>query len=255
MLRYYDETGLLKPAETDNVTGYRLYSADQISNLNKIKFLRDLGFNVSEISVALNKWENEFIIKLLENKRHEIEHTITTEQDKLSKIELAKKDIFQEKISIHYNVSIKTIPAYQVFSLRRVVYDYSGEGELWKEMSAYIEKNKIPVSNSKFSIFHDTEYRENNVDIEICASVAVMGDAADVFTYRITEPVPIMASTMINGSFDNIAGASIAFAQWLQEQNKYEMYGQCRQIVHRGPWNEENPDNYLTEIQIPLVKK
>lgn len=32
------------------------------------------------------------------------------------------------------------------------------------------------------------------------------------------------------------------------------MSGQSRQIVHRGPWNEENPDKYLTELQIPLEK-
>ncbi len=30
MLWYYDETGLLKPAETDPFTGYRLYSTKQI---------------------------------------------------------------------------------------------------------------------------------------------------------------------------------------------------------------------------------
>jgi DNA-binding transcriptional MerR regulator len=44
MLRYYDETGLLKPAETDRFTNYRLYSIAQIPVLNKIIFMRDLGF-------------------------------------------------------------------------------------------------------------------------------------------------------------------------------------------------------------------
>ena len=52
MLRYYDEAGLLKPAEIDSFTGYRFYSTEQIPVLNKIIFLRDLGFNVSEITVA-----------------------------------------------------------------------------------------------------------------------------------------------------------------------------------------------------------
>lgn len=61
MLRYYDETGLLKPAETDKFTSYRLYSAEQIPVLNKILFLRNLGFNVSEIALALVNWDNEYI--------------------------------------------------------------------------------------------------------------------------------------------------------------------------------------------------
>ncbi|MDB2130906.1 MerR family transcriptional regulator, partial [Enterocloster clostridioformis] len=40
MLRYYDETGLLKPAKIDSLTGYRMYSAEQISTLNRIIYLR-----------------------------------------------------------------------------------------------------------------------------------------------------------------------------------------------------------------------
>ena len=87
MLRYYDETGLLKPLEVDKVTNYRLYSADQIPTLNKIIFLRDLGFNVSEIAVALAEWNDKQISGLLENRRIEIQNAIKSEQEKLSKIE------------------------------------------------------------------------------------------------------------------------------------------------------------------------
>lgn len=254
MLRYYDETGLLKPAEIDKFTNYRLYVAEQIPVLNKIIFLRDLGFNVSEIAVALNHWDDEFIAKQLENRRLEIENVIKSEQEKLSKIELAKKDIRREKIMINYNVSIKSIPSYQVFSLRRIVHDYYAEGQLWKEMSAFADKNDISISSDTFTIYHDMEYREKNVDIEICAPVARIGKNIDGFVYRNTEPVPIMGCTMVYGHFKNIAGAFLAFASWLQEHNLYKMAGQSRQIVHRGPWNEESPNKYLTEIQILLEK-
>ena len=254
MLRYYDEAGLLQPAEIDKFTNYRLYSTEQIPVLNKIVFLRDLGFNVSEIAVALNHWDDEFIKDQLDKKRVEIESTIKAEQDKLSKIELAKRDIRQEKITIHYNVSIKAISSYQVFSLRRVVRDYYAEGQLWKEMSAFADENNIPISNNSFAIYHDTDYRETDVDIEICAPVARIGKDMGGFTYRNTEPVPIMACTMVYGPFENIAGAYLAFANWLQAHSQYKMSGQSRQIVHRGPWNEENPDKYLIEIQVPLEK-
>jgi len=254
MLRYYDETGLLKPAEIDKFTNYRLYSTEQISTLNKIIFLRDLGFSVSEIAVTLDNWDNEFITNQLENKRLEIENLIKAEQDKLSKIELAKKDIRQEKIAINYNVSIKSIPSYQVFSLRRIVPDYYAEGQLWKEMSAFADENNIPVSSNTFTIYHDPDYREKDVDLEICAPVAKMGENMNGFVYRHTEPVEMMACTMVSGKFENIADAYLAFANWLQEHNQYKMTGQNRQIVHRGPWNEKSPDKYLTELQIPLER-
>jgi Predicted transcriptional regulators len=256
MLRYYDETGLLKPAEVDKFTNYRLYSTSQIPTLNKIVFLRDLGFNISEIAVSLNNWDDEFIEHQLENKRLELEDSIKAGQDKLSRIELAKRDIRQEKITIHYNVAIKSIPAYQVLSLRRIVRDYYAEGQLWKEMSAFADDNNISISNNTFTIYHDIDYRESDVDIEICAPVDQMReDLCCGFTCRKTEPVPIMASTMVYGPFENIASAYLAFANWLQTHSQYKMSGESRQIVHRGPWNEESPDKYLIEIQIPLVKK
>lgn len=254
MLRYYDEAGLLKPAETDKFTNYRLYTGDQILVLNKIVFLRDLHFNVGEIAAALEQWDNAFIFELLAKKRMEVEHAIKTEQDRLSKIELAQKDIYQEKIAIHYNVSIKNIPGYQVFSLRRTVSDYYAEGQLWKDMSAYAAENKLQISNNTFTIYHDTEYRENNVDMEICALVDKIEENANGFVFRITEPVPYMACTMVYGDFMNIAGAYLAVASWLEAHTQYRMIGQNRQIVHRGPWNEESSDHYLTEIQIPLER-
>ena len=121
-------------------------------------------------------------------------------------------------------------------------------------MSDFAEKHKVPVSDNTFTIYHDTEYKENDVDIEICAPAAQMGKDSDEFRYRMTEPVPVMAYTMVNGPFENIKGAFLSAAGWLEDHNRYKMTGQSRQIVHRGPWNEKNPEQYLTEIQIPLTK-
>ena len=252
MLRYYDETGLLKPAEVDYFTNYRLYSTDQIPVLNKIVFLRDLGFNVSQITRALDSWNEKSVSMMLEEKYIDIEKGIKSEQEKLHKIEQVKKDMIQGRMDINYNVSVKNIPAYQVLALRRIVPNYFSEGKLWDEMTDYVEKNNITVSEKTFTIYHDTEYREQDVDIEICVHTEWMGKNENGFVFRITEAIPNMACTMINGDFGKIAGAYRAFAGWLQDHSQYKMIGQSRQIVHRGPWNEKNPENYLVEIQIPL---
>lgn len=254
MLRYYDEMGLLKPAAIDKITNYRLYSTEQISTLNQIIFLRDLNFSVSEISVALHQWNNGFIAEQLEKKRQDIVKTIQTEQEKLLKIELAQKDIVQEKIDIHYNVTIKSVPSVSVLSYRQIVPDYYAEGRLWQELSVFAQKNHIACSSNTFTIYHDTAYTEKEVDIELCAPVETLGKSEGNFVFRTTEPVPIMACTMVYGGFHNIAGAYHAFAGWLQEYPEYRMTGQSRQIVHRGPWNETEEEKYLIEIQIPLEK-
>lgn len=255
MLRYYDEMGLLKPAEIDPWTSYRMYSVEQIPILNKIIYLRDSGFNVAEIAKALDSKDDNFVIELLNQKYKEIEQTIQAEKEKLRKIEFAKKELLSTRNEMHYNVSIKSIPAYQVLSLRRIIPTYYAEGELWEELSSFAAQNQVTISNNTFSIYHDAGYKEQDVDVELCAVVKNIGENIGEFTYRITQPIPAMACTMVYGEFSNIAGAYLAFAEWLQRNSRYRMNGATRQIVHRGPWNENDPKKYLTEIQIPLEKE
>ena len=251
MLRYYDEVGLLTPAEVDKWTGHRLYSVKQIPRLNKILYLRDSGLNVSEIALALTMDEQSLLAQL-DKKRIEIENAIQAEQEKLRKIELTKSEIQGGKGELHYNISVKSIPAYQVLSLRKIVPNYYFEGDLWKELSTFTEAQKIEITGNTFSIYYDTEFRETDVDIELCAPVKKMGKAKRPFCFHMTEPVPYMACTMVYGDFANIKGAYLAFAEWLQTNSKYKMSNPMRQIVHRGPWNENNPEKYLIELQIPL---
>lgn len=255
MLRYYDETGLLHPAEIDKWTGYRMYSVEQIPTLNKIIFLRDSGFHIAEIADALSGESNSRMVEQLDKKYREIEQTIEAEKEKLRKIQLAKGDLLDEKNEIHYNISIKSIPGYQVLSLRRIIPTYYAEEELWKELSAFAKQNHADISDNTFSLYHDLEYKEENVDVELCCPVKKTGKDKDGFIYRNTAPVPIMASTMVYGPFSNIAKAYLSFARWLQKNSQYHMTGPTRQMVHRGPWNEKAPEKYLTEIQIPLEKK
>lgn len=252
MLRYYDELGLLKPEVIDAWTGYRMYSVRQIPVLNKILYLRDSGFNIAEIALALEHKEDTLLLEQLDTKYAEIEQDIQAAREKLKKIDLAKRELLHGKTDMHYHISVKSVPECQVLSLRRVIPDYYAEGVLWKELSSFALENRIQISDNAFTIYHDLEYKETNVDVELCAPVKVAGKSTADFIYRTTEPVPLMACTMVYGDFSNIAAGYQAFAGWLLQNTSYIMSGKTRQIVHRGPWNECNPEKYLTQLQIPL---
>ncbi|KPC90493.1 MerR family transcriptional regulator, partial [Streptomyces sp. NRRL F-6602] len=49
MLRHYDATGLLRPARVDPANGYRHYTASQLSRLNRIIALKELGFTLQQV--------------------------------------------------------------------------------------------------------------------------------------------------------------------------------------------------------------
>lgn len=252
MLRYYDEVDLLKPALIDKYSGYRMYDIDQIPLLNKIIYLRDSGFNVAEISLALKDKENSQVLAQLDKKYVDIQKNIASEEQKLKKIILAKQELQQGKDNLYYNITLKAVPSYHVVSLRRVIPDYYAEGLLWKELAQYAKEQHLTISDQTFTIYHDEDYREKEVDVEVCTYVEETRNDDGDYKFYHTEAVPYMATTMVYGDFTNIAGVYQSFAKWLNKNSNFKMGNTSRQIVHRGPWNENDPKKYLIEIQIPL---
>ncbi len=254
MLRYYDQMQLLKPETIDPRTGYRLYSTEQIPVLNKIIYLRDSGFSVAEILEILQITNNDSLLHTLQKKEDEISSTIWNEKQKLEKISRIRDELQSDSNSeLHYNITIKDIPSQLVLSLRQIIPTYYAEEQLWQELCTLAAENNIPVGQDCFSIYHDMEYKEQDVDVELCIPVITKPAVTGKLNLYETPPIPLMACTMVYGDFSNIAPTYCKFAYWLKH-NHYHIAGPDRQIIHRGPWNETNQDNYLTEIQIPIEK-
>lgn len=57
MIRYYEQTGLIPPAER-TASGYRDYSDKDVHMLRFIRRARDLGFAVPEINALLGLWRD-----------------------------------------------------------------------------------------------------------------------------------------------------------------------------------------------------
>lgn len=255
MLRYYDETGLLKPAHIDKFTNYRLYSANQILKLNKIVALRDMGFLTSEIKEILDTWNEDTLLEKLNYKRQEVIENINCESKKLSKIENIIKNIRLESLNMNYEVNIKSIPSYNVVSLREIIPSYSDEGILWSKLCEFMEKENLkPLKEDvSFAMYHDKGYKENNVDVEIVTAINETGVNKNGFTFKKTEAIEQAACIMVPGPYENLTGAYQFLCTWI-EQNNYEIIGINRQVCIKGHWNETNPQNYLNEIQMPVKK-
>lgn len=59
VLRYYDKIGLLRPAFTDTVTGYRYYAPGQERFFRSIAMLGNAGFSLKEIGQVLENTGND----------------------------------------------------------------------------------------------------------------------------------------------------------------------------------------------------
>ena len=57
MIRYYEETGLLRPTDR-TASGYRLYGENDLHALRFVRRARDLGFSMGEIAELLALWRD-----------------------------------------------------------------------------------------------------------------------------------------------------------------------------------------------------
>ena len=76
----------------------------------------------------------------------------------------------------------------------------------------------------------------------------------DRIKVRELEGVHEMAIVFHEGPFEEMTSAYNALGVWMSS-NQYECMGPTRAIYHKGPWCEQDPADYLTEIQVPVVKK
>ncbi len=71
-LRIYDRMGLLKPAFTDESTGYRYYVPEQMQTLSAIAGYQKLGFSLKEIrTLLLSGSDAAACVTLLQRKQKE----------------------------------------------------------------------------------------------------------------------------------------------------------------------------------------
>jgi DNA-binding transcriptional MerR regulator len=70
-LRYYEEIGLLLPAERTE-GGYRLYSEEDIARLERIQRLKDLlGFSLAEIRALLHADDERSLVRVAFRQEHD----------------------------------------------------------------------------------------------------------------------------------------------------------------------------------------
>jgi len=251
MLRHYDEIGLLKPAETDNFTGYRYYSAAQLPVANRINALKNMGFSLAVIAEILN---SDQLMKFLKIKLAETKEQTEQMQNRLNLLQTTILRLEKDERIMKYDVILKEIPKRYVASVREIIPRYEMEGMLWEKLMR--ETANVTFANPAYAIaiFHDVEeYKEIDVDVEIQESViGEYKDTANV-KFKTVEPIQIVSSTF-KGGFEQIAEINECVANWITDNN-YEFNGAMFNIYHISPAQDSNPENWVTEVCYPVKNK
>lgn len=95
-LRYYERIGILNPKR--DVNGYRMYGFSDISRLNVINELKNLGFEIRRIKELLSERSVEATLNMLDMEIKEI-------NSKINELEILKKKLLLRRINIENEYS------------------------------------------------------------------------------------------------------------------------------------------------------
>jgi effector-binding domain-containing protein len=253
-LRYYDEIGLFKPDHVDKASGYRYYSADQMSRLNRIIALKNLGFSLEQISIMPNLSAASLQEMLLQHKE-QIKQQLASEQEKLVLVEARLKQIEKESDDVmsQNDVVLKSIDAQYVLSIRSVIPSYYEVGQLFEKLCTAIENMGGKFNEPGISIYYDQEYKEKDVDVEVAVPVPVGTKAPAGFEVRKLPAISKAACIIHTGSYENFNVSYGALMKWVAE-NDYRIAGPNREVYLRSDDQCSDPSQCITEIQLPVTK-
>lgn len=253
-LRYYDEMDLLSPVEVDPFTGYRLYEYGQLSTLNRILALKDLGFSLEEIGRLLDDGLSaEQMRGMLKLRETEARQRLQAEAERLERIEARLRQIEQENNMFKYDVVIKEVEEVKAASVRDVVPTPPEQGGLWQELEGYLAMNRVRPVGACFTLYHDDEFKERDWDLEVCEPIT--GDLSESKRVKVhILPAANVACTLHNGPFTTIGEAYNTIGKWITD-NGYRITGPCREVYLRPSKNGSQTDpETVTEIQFPVEK-
>jgi effector-binding domain-containing protein len=250
-LRYYDEIGLLKPERVDEINGYRYYSAAQLPALNRIVTLKNMGLSLDEIARLLrDDVPVASILDLLHAKQEEIKRRLGEEEERLVRVEQWLAETQKEGKMPEYEVKIKKVKPQKAISIRRVLANYDHIGELFAALGPYLGKAHAPVKGQPLAIYHDREYKESDVDVEVAFPLWREVKAEGEFKMDELPGYDMMASVMYKGPYEGLGKAYNTLLRWI-EANDYLVIGPNREIYFNEP-AKAKPEDLVTEIQVPV---
>ena len=168
LLRFYDEIGLLTPAHADPQTGYRYYTVTQLSQLNRILVLKDLGFDLNQVREILkSNVGSDELRHLLLLRRNDVEKSLTAESQRLQAIETRIAQLESEGAMTFDDVVVRAEPGRKLLSLRRTVPSFVSARELIRELRtqarSFVPKGRTPTL---IAIAHSPQFEVDEIDVE-----------------------------------------------------------------------------------------
>ena len=263
MLRHYDQIDLLKPDDVDPVSGYRSYSIKQLPSLNRIIFLKDIGFSLIQVKDLLHKDLSFEELKAMHVEKQEtLEKELSLAKQQLDIVRIRLEQIENEGKEPLYEVVEKKSSAFILASVRSVVPKYEEIARYCQEMHSQLysdlDQCGIEAAGPEITFYHNSEYTEFDLDVEIGVRLSKdyteLKDLPDGLEIKTIPSEARVASLLYKGPYEGTVSGVLALLKWIG-LNHWNISGPVREIQLSGPTHDENgivQSDPVTELQIPI---
>jgi len=252
-LRFYDEKGLLKPAQVDATSGYRFYDAGSAERARVIARLREFQFSLDDIAGILTGCEDEAdLLGQLEKQRRAIEERLRANRkaaQALAQMIADERAAARLAAVGRFVVEEKPLVPLLVAGLRLTGrYDECGRafGTLGRTFGRHI-------AGKPLCLYHDGEFREDDANFEPCLPLHRPVAAPEGISVR-TLPAVRCLALIHQGPYRQLGRS---YKKILAEARRrgLALALPSREVYLKGPGMvfKGNPLNYLTEIQLPFA--
>lgn len=250
-LRYYDETGLLKPTEINPESGYRYYAISQLKTMLFINRLKAYHFSLEDIrDLLLDDPTEERLGAALQRKQEDIRDMLAEYGYILQKMQGDITNI-ERGIPVmsyldHIEVQLAETQPMNILSIRKVTS--TGEhSTFFPQLFATIAKENLTPMGPPMTIYHDPEFKPEASDTEFAVPVkeAVKG----------TRELPGMlcAKSIHRGPYEELTAAYAGLQAWIEKEGYAVVDAPFE--VYLTDYTKLPQEQMVTEVYFPVKKK
>lgn len=233
----YEEKGLLTPAVKDEVSGYRYYTADNMTQIRSIRSLQTLGLSLNEIADYYYSTDNiDTHLQRLMDLRASLDRNI---------------QMLQVRAAEHGDLTVRstTLPQQVCFSRRYQCRDVTDAANHLRD--TYIAAARTGLMSMTARMFTMRMSQDCDVlDLMCCIPVESSFAGPERMDFVETPALCIY----FRGAYEENPKAFHALAKYVEENN-IPVAGPFRSIYLEGPPNRgENTGDYITQIAVPIKK-
>jgi DNA-binding transcriptional MerR regulator len=258
LLRFYDEIGLLVPAHADPQTGYRYYTVAQLSQLNRILVLKELGFSLDQVrDIASKNLAPTELRNMLLLRRNDVEQTLAAEAQRLRQIETRIAQLETEGALSADDVIVRAEPAYDILSLRRTVPSFGAARALIGELRAHAQPMLPRGGLPLMAVAHSPYFESDEIDVEFGFVLPVGSDLeppeGSALSRRTLAAVPRMAVCVRVGLPEDAHLFTVKVGRYLEASGD-SLDGPSREVFLKPP-NPERMHESVVEMQFSIAPK